>query len=189
MVRDFDLTTNRQRLGSPWNPDDGIEGLFVRVTECQALATEGAEPITQTEVQRVLLEVIDATGAFIDDVKAWRRVKLAEQKWGYFQTFFTDAASERNKRMLEAAAGVTAGSAGYHGAHAAVPAPSTRSDKPIYSYCWTHGKLLNLQHTSHTCKTKAAGHQDAASLDNMMGGCTTIYRSGRQRRERDAQQA
>ena len=34
-------------------------------------------------------------------------------------------------------------------------------------YCWTHGAC---GHTSHECNSKASGHQDAATLENHMGG-------------------
>jgi hypothetical protein len=36
-------------------------------------------------------------------------------------------------------------------------------------YCWTHG---GCGHTGATCLTKLAGHQDAATFTNKMGGST-----------------
>lgn len=38
------------------------------------------------------------------------------------------------------------------------------------SYCWTHGRTRNKLHTSKTCRTRAEGHQNEATLDNRMGG-------------------
>ena len=38
------------------------------------------------------------------------------------------------------------------------------------NYCWTHGHRVSELHTSATCGKKAAGHMDAATASNMMGG-------------------
>jgi hypothetical protein len=37
-------------------------------------------------------------------------------------------------------------------------------------YCWTHGYMVGLRHSSATCKAKALGHKDAASRTNTMNG-------------------
>ena len=69
-----------------------------------------------------------------------------------------------NKKLSEALAKVPA------------PAPSTprppgRANKPKPgNYCWTHGHRLSANHTSATCNAKAAGHKDAATASNTMGG-------------------
>jgi len=39
-------------------------------------------------------------------------------------------------------------------------------------YCWTHGYRVKMGHTSATCTGKRAGHQDAATRANPMGGST-----------------
>jgi len=38
------------------------------------------------------------------------------------------------------------------------------------NYCWTHGHRISQRHTSATCGSKAAGHMDAATASNTMGG-------------------
>jgi hypothetical protein len=38
------------------------------------------------------------------------------------------------------------------------------------NYCWTHGHRISKLHTSATCGNKAAGHKDAATASNTMGG-------------------
>jgi hypothetical protein len=38
------------------------------------------------------------------------------------------------------------------------------------SYCWTHGHRVGPKHNSATCRSKAEGHQDAATRENTMGG-------------------
>ena len=39
-------------------------------------------------------------------------------------------------------------------------------------YCWTHGYRVHKNHNSANCKSKAPGHQDAATRANLMGGST-----------------
>ena len=38
------------------------------------------------------------------------------------------------------------------------------------SYCWTHGRTKNPKHTSATCKNRAEGHKEEATLSNRLGG-------------------
>ena len=42
-------------------------------------------------------------------------------------------------------------------------------------YCWTHGACGN---TFHKCNSKASGHQDAATLENRMGGSNAFSLHG-----------
>ena len=37
-------------------------------------------------------------------------------------------------------------------------------------YCWMHGYMVRVGHTSATCTDKKLGHQDAATRTNTMGG-------------------
>ena len=64
---------------------------------------------------------------------------------------------------------------------AKVPATTPRSpctlgtprvpNKPFPgNYCWTHGHCISELHKSATCGNKAAGHKDAATASNTMGG-------------------
>jgi hypothetical protein len=57
-------------------------------------------------------------------------------------------------------------------------------DSAVRSYCWTHGIVLNAKHTSATCKRKATGHVDEATLNNKMGGNTDEWK----KKERSQQQ-
>lgn len=55
-------------------------------------------------------------------------------------------------------------------APAALPATTA-----VRSYCWTHGFIQNLAHTSSTCKHKAPGHVDTATGTNKNGGSDKIW--------------
>ena len=48
--------------------------------------------------------------------------------------------------------------------------PRTKRKFKNDNYCWTHGCDLHPKHTGLTCNTKAAGHQDTATITNRMGG-------------------
>ncbi len=48
--------------------------------------------------------------------------------------------------------------------------PKTKVKANLNGYCWTHGYMVQESHTSKTCTNKAAGHQDAATRTNTMGG-------------------
>lgn len=63
---------------------------------------------------------------------------------------------------------------------AVVTTPSTNTnhgDIHGRGYCWTHGYGTNPNHTSCTCKNKAPGHRNDATLENMFGGNNTITRN------------
>jgi hypothetical protein len=61
---------------------------------------------------------------------------------------------------------------------AAPTAPVGRHQTPATrGYCWTHGSSGNVQHTSASCTTPAAGHQITATNRNRMGG--SARRNGR----------
>ena len=49
--------------------------------------------------------------------------------------------------------------------HPPTPTPPTR----IY-YCWTHGFGSDPEHTGHTCRNQAPGHQPGATAHNQLGG-------------------
>ena len=96
-----------------------------------------------------------------------------------FRRHFQDADQDRRHSTI------TAGSAGYHGANAAVnntnPAPAAKPTpappantativsprgpdlRPNTSYCWSHGFLKNPKHNALSCKFKHDGHQDATT--------------------------
>jgi hypothetical protein len=52
-----------------------------------------------------------------------------------------------------------------------------RSTVTYDKYCWTHG--IKCGHTSKSCTRRAEGHQEETTEENMMGGRTTKWRTGR----------
>ena len=48
-----------------------------------------------------------------------------------------------------------------------LPTVNPRTRRPYKRYCWTHGCCT---HWDRHCKAKKAGHQDAATFKERMGG-------------------
>jgi hypothetical protein len=188
-----DLDNNRTALKAAWNPDDGIDLLWTRVSEAKQFAVRGNDNITDAQVITALLQVFETTGLFELALNTWRT--RAEPTWTLeqFKTDFNQANKERLRKL-------TARQAGYHGANAATapatvlvspgnPPPvlacalTTRTNTAIidgtaYYYCWTHGLGNKQSHTSATCNKPKPGHQTTATIKNMMGGNNTIMGGG-----------
>jgi hypothetical protein len=45
--------------------------------------------------------------------------------------------------------------------------------RPNTNYCWSHGFVVGMKHTSETCRLPKDGHQRAATRANPMGGNMT----------------
>ena len=109
-----------------------------------------------------LLTVLIATGCGIPEEQYNAKVKEALKLKANL-----DAATAANKKLSEALAKLPASTPLAPGP----PGTPRVSTKPFPgNYCWTHGHRVSERHTSATCTHKAAGHKDAATASNMMGG-------------------
>ena len=92
---------------------------------------------------------------------------------------------ENNASLTASVAALTASVTALTSAHTllannrgatAPPTQQPREQKKLNldpnGYCWTHGYRVKVGHTSATCTGKRAGHQDAATRANPMGGST-----------------
>jgi len=183
-----DLDKNLTALEAPWEPTDSMESLWTRCTQCEHIATAGGEPIQGAHKLRIMLKVLAQTGVFSLDVRDWNKRPVAERTWDHFKTFFANANRERCANM-------TAGDY-MHQANAAHGGTRSGATSPTFSeitqgtmtsqgtidlknlcYCWTHGLYPNGNgHTGCECKYKKSGHQEDATVTNMMGGNNTIRR-------------
>ncbi len=74
------------------------------------------------------------------------------------------ALTAANKKLSEALAKVQA-------TKPSTPGMPLTSNKPFHgNYCWTQGHCVSQTHTSATCGSEAAGHQDMVTASNIMGG-------------------
>jgi hypothetical protein len=187
-----DITTNMEKLGAPWNPEEPILDLWERIKECQRFATEGGYPIDDKVAINMVLKALEATGVYTTWTSQMRDIKQTSWTMKLFQDKFNEAQKERSRQ-------VTAKSAGYHGAHAATTTAPTyaavvtnptpkfdnttdytseyviRGPKGKYMcYCYGHGYNYGHKHTSPTCRSKKEGHKDMATFFNNMGGCQDL---------------
>lgn len=189
IVTPDDIEANRLTLSAPWNVDEPVEELWLRIHQAQQSAP-GAEPIIDAAAIRLTLTVLEKTGVFTTAIDKWRDTPEAQQTLDAFKTHFNRANKERIRQL-------TVQTAGYHGANTvtttttapasantahALPDGTIRTNNgTTMYYCWSHGLGKNPAHTSMTCRNKKEGHKDAATADNLMGGNNTIM-AGRPRR-------
>ena len=191
---------NRAALSEPWNFDDPIEDLWAKIVNIQRVAAFGAVPIAEViTIITLTLAMIEKTGLLATTTEKFRLRPVTEWTVALFKADFILGNKERIRRL-------TAGDAGFHGAHnasiTATPAPPpttaiaavavTPTPAPPAAarhvtveggkmfYCWTHGLSPQRNHTSITCLNKAEGHRDDATAFRMRGGNNTIS-SGRPR--------
>ena len=193
-----DMLENLERMQAPWNTDDGIDALFTQLKHGREFAAAGRNPITEETAIAYGYANIEQTGLFEVACREWRLTPEALQTWAHFEATFRIADDDHGRTR-------TSRTAGYHRANAATSTPSPTTaptatpppgnptprpaarppagPRPITSYCWTHGLLRSANHTSDNCKNKGNGHQNGATLTNMMGGTTTEWQPRRDNRE------
>jgi hypothetical protein len=175
IVKQHELTANENKMSEAWNPEDAIETLYSRIAKCQAFARTH-NPISDNTAVRKMLVVVEQTNLFDDTVRDWNKRPANEWTMANFKADFSHADDHRRGKQK-----TTSESVGFHSANATIN-NTTASTGTVGStvhdfyYCWSHGLGINSTHTSATCNTKRHGHQDTATLGNMMGGNNTIIR-------------
>jgi hypothetical protein len=171
-----ELETNRAALSEPWNLDDPIEDLWSKISNIQRVAAFGNVPIPDITIITLTLAMIEKTGLLASTTEKFRLRPIDEWTVPLFKLEFQLGNKERLRRL-------TAGDAGFHGAHSALstPQPTTATAAAAVTptvpapppaarhvtveggkmyYCWTHGLSPQRNHTSITCLHKAEGHRD-----------------------------
>lgn len=183
-----ELERNRAALSEPWNLDDPIEDLWAKIANIQRVAALGQVPIPDITVITLTLAMLEKTGLLATTTEKFRLQPLDNWTIDVFKAEFKLGNQERIRKL-------TAGDAGFHGAHqassvgtplptaaAAIVTPPPPAPSPIHVsvdggkmyYCWTHGLGTHRNHTSATCNHKADGHKDDATAFKMKGGNNTI---------------
>ena len=168
-----ELDDNDADLRRKWDLGQSIQALFKQVKDCRDFAAAAGDPISEAKAIRAMIANLEATGAFDDAIKDWKKRPTAEHTLANFRLDFTKADKDRRREK-------TSGEGGYAGAAASGSNPPSgttpNQDTPLpgWKYCWTHG--LNKTHSSNACNNKTDGHKNDATLDNMQGGKNTIQR-------------
>lgn len=178
------LEDNRNRLAADWNPDDGMEMLYTRITNVQQFAAEAGPThvISDATAMHLVLTALERSGMFTDACADWRKRAPDTQTLFNFKLDMDHAWKERTRR-------VKAKDAGYHDALSAsmqalaagkenrpppIATPAAVVDAIPMFYCWSHGLSFSDKHTSATCNHKKDGHQDDATLKVRKGGSTLL---------------
>jgi len=184
-ITQAELDENEVRMKTPWSPPTPVETLFTQLTKARKFATAGGDQHNDIVYVRAGYNIVYNNGLFAEACREWRAKPPAQWTMPNFTAHFK--AADKDRRLT-----TTVASAGYHGANAAVvPTPktsnasrpstaTTNTDTSARSYCWTHGSIKNLKHSSETCKNKAEGHKDEATSDNKLGGSTKVW-AGREK--------
>lgn len=167
---------NRSNITKEWNPDDGVEVIFTRITDARqfAAAAGAANAITEATATYLGVTAIENTGMFDDACSEWQKLDAANQTLARFRTDFTHAAKERNRHATAKSAGyqalTTTGMDTKENKSPQESKPHVVVDSINMFYCWTHGLGFSSNHTSCTCKKKADGHCDDATIKDRKGG-------------------
>ena len=113
-----ELEANRFALSEPWNFDDPIEDLWRKIDNIKRVAKLGKAPITDVTAITLTLAMIEKTGLLATTTEKFRLRPSADWTMEIFRADFKLGNQERIRKL-------TAGSAGYHGAHnvSTVPHP------------------------------------------------------------------
>ena len=178
------LTQNLESLRAPWEPIETMEPLWQRGVLAQQLATAGGVPITDAELLLTYRDLLKQSGLFQLDIRDWDRLPAGQKTLANFRARFTIANTERVANLTAGQQMTPTCVPGRAFAAKGGTPPNAPNGPAIYctpvgswySYCWTHGVTKDPEHNSLSCKKKAVGHQDDATIDNMKGGNNTIRR-------------
>jgi hypothetical protein len=154
-------------LSAPWNPDNDIEDLWLRIRNAQVLASIAHKPIKDAATICLMLLSLEASGVF----------DFATKTMDSFKEHFIPEDKEHKRKL-------TTTTGGFHGANAAssswYPAYNNachprQRNQDVYYWCWwLDGLSKNSHHTSPICNFKKDGHIDTATADNLQGGSNVI---------------
>lgn len=185
-----DLSKNMENLSRQWDPAQQLEDLWAQISKCQTFSKD-FDPITDKTVVRITITNLEKSGVFTQALHEWRQRPDTEHTITNMKSSFNQANRDRLRTLNSSTAGF-AGKASTNKENTPPPqqprltAPkSGASDShPITThYCWSHGLIFGSRrglHNSQTCRTRAPGHREDATLTNMLGGNNTIARKASQ---------
>jgi len=182
-VTPADLQANEARLSEPIDKSLPVTTLFTKAKEVQQYAAPH-DRVSDHKVIREFVAVFKAAELFPTELYEWSKLPANQQTLAAFKTRINQADKLRRSEARDEPSQAPT----YHSANQTATGMETRTAAPckMIHYCWTHGLSSDKNHTSQTCNRKATGHQDSATLDNMMGGNPkirpgqpTIYRDQR----------
>ena len=168
-----ELEANQECLKTPWNPDTPIEPVFRNGSECQRLALNGYDPISDSQYIQGILATIKQSGILASDIRDWKKLPEREKTVAWLKQEFKRADRLHHQEKLTMHKSL-APTPLVHMANAAISsAPTALID---WKYCWAHG--LNRTYESHECTSQGQGHIPTATFSNweQHGGNHTMQR-------------
>ena len=204
-----DLQANDELMKAPWHPTTPIDDLFARLQTTYELARADNANYLEITVVRIGYQLITATGFFKEDLRTWSDKVQPDWTLNNFYEHFekadryrlattTDGGFHSAANMSTIIPPITHLAAAAHISDLVaanleiaqlkqklVQAKKTtpRNTTGTKFYCWTHGTTSNEDHSSPECRSKATGHQDAATAANKMGGSEKDWTTPRAPRE------
>lgn len=176
------LEKNRSSLSADWNPDDTMEALYRRMQAVQDFAALAGNEhrIPDAAAINLILQVIERSGQFTRACSEWRKRPQNEQTMLNFRNDMDFAWKERDRQATSKdhdykALQTVEEPKVEEANNAEISQPTILVDDIIKMYyCWTHGLGFSSGHTSCTCKKKAEGHRDEATIKKRLGGSNRI---------------
>jgi hypothetical protein len=100
-----DLEENCKRLSANWNPDDPIEDVWIRISECETFASI-IEAIANMAAIRLTLAVFENTGVFAHAAEKWRDKPAVQHTLPLFKIHFNFENKERLRKLTAQMAGL-----------------------------------------------------------------------------------
>ena len=204
-------------MAEEWDTTAPLEEVTTQIQIGAQFAKAANQPISEGHQIRMGLLIIKVSGVLPEALREWNNLPTAQRTdWKKFKKHFHKADKYRSEQDTSSTAGYQTANAATaateinnkkfkqmestianlrnelrqtksSASHNQKPPPANNTSN--LSYCWTHGSLLNKLHNSTTCKSKAPEHQDAATMENKMGGSENTYFANKENNYRNRNKA
>jgi hypothetical protein len=94
MIAPTELTQNKERINTPYDPNQPIETLFQKIQDARAFAVAVGQPYGAAMIVNVAYTLEFNTGLFPDACRGWQSRAIAGKTWAHFTLDFATAYRE-----------------------------------------------------------------------------------------------
>ena len=98
------MAANDKIIRVLYNAEEPLESLIERLDECADFTTSTREPVSETQLVRIVYGLVDEMGQYPEDCWVWRNQD--EKSWTNFQAHFIEAQSDLRERQQTSLQGV-----------------------------------------------------------------------------------
>ena len=91
IIRDLDLTDNKERIEAAYDINMLIETLFEKIEDTVEYTAQAHTPFTNAQVVSIAYMLVHKTGMFTNECKVWRRFTINLKTWDRFKDNFAEA--------------------------------------------------------------------------------------------------